>query len=382
MTSLINGLRKARLARGWTQEATARRAGISRQSYAAIESASSVPSTEVALRLAAAFGRPVESLFCLPNTPAEQVTARWVGEVPPRPGSRVRLFQVAGSVLADAVGCGDRPNRMADGTILGSRVSESAETGGSGLMSGGSRPTLNVELFADRPSGPDLVVVGCDPAIGVVMEALSERHGIDLLWRQRGSRAALGALGAGEAHIAGAHLKDSTGEFNGRWVEELVPFSCTRVSFAWWEQGILVAPGNPLGISDLADLARPDLRFLNREPGSGSRALLDDFLTRAGIPADHLPGYSTVARGHMSVAESVASGAADAGIAIRAAGNAYGLEVVPLGSERYDLIIPDHFLDLPAVQTLLDALANAGVRAQVEALGGYDVSVMGRPCPS
>jgi molybdate-binding protein len=226
-----------------------------------------------------------------------------------------------------------------------------------------------------------LAVVGCDPAIGVVSESLRRERGIEVTWWQGGSLAALAALGRGEAHVAGAHLRDAlSGDFNERWVRELVPFPCTRISFAWWDQGLLVRPGNPLGISSVSELVRPGLRFLNREVGSGSRALLDERLTEAGIPGSELTGYDTGAKGHMAVAEAIACGLADAGIGIRAAGRAFGLDMIQLETERYDLVVPNHFLELRPVQALLDTLRSSGVRAQVEALGGYDVSVMGRQC--
>jgi putative molybdopterin biosynthesis protein len=363
MKPMRNHLLGERTARRWTQQRTARAAGISRQSYAAIESGLSVPSTEVALRLARAFGRSVEELFELAERPAEGVSARWVG-AGEAGGRRVRLYRVGGEMLAHGVGEGDRPTRPADGRVV------RAERG-----------IVEVELLPDRPPEVGLAVVGCDPAIGVVMEALRRERGVDVTWWQAGSRAALSALGRGEAHVAGAHLRDpQSGEFNEIWVRELVPFPCTRISFAWWDQGLLVSPGNPLGVTSVLSLVRPGLRFLNREPGSGSRALLDERLAEAGIPGSELAGYDTGARGHMAVAEAIASGLADVGIGIRAAGSAYGLDMIQLETERYDLVVPNHFLDLPPVQALLDALRSSGVRSQVEALGGYDVSVMGRQC--
>jgi len=350
--------------RGWTQERVARLAGITRQSYAAIEAGTSVPSTDVALRLASAFGRPVEGLFQLPETPLPHVSARRVGDGPLL-GLRVRLYRIGGALLAHAIGEGERSGRAADGVVTG----EDGEV-------------VEVVLVAGRPPDVDLAVAGCDPSIGLVAEVLRRDRGTEVTWLQRGSLSALESLGRGEVHVAGAHVRDPAGGgYNEYWVTELVPFPCTRVAFAWWEQGLLVARGNPLGIGSVEDLARPGLRFLNRETGSGSRALLDERLAAASIPHSSLIGYdSTHARGHMAVAEGIASGLADAGVGIRAAALAYSLDTVPLQTERYDLVIPNHFLDLPSVQALLGGLREASIRAQVESLGGYDVSVMGRPC--
>jgi putative molybdopterin biosynthesis protein len=363
---LTSTLRAERLARRLSQGALARRAGISRQSYSAIESGASVPATDVALRLAEALATTVESLFRLAGTEGESVEARFVGSPPVGP-VRVRLGRVAGRLLAYAAEGAAAP--------LGTAADGVARP----LAAGGVR----VELAAERPQEVQLVVLGCDPAFGMVVEQLRRERGVEVLWASRPSRAALASLAAGEAHVIGMHLGDpESGEYNGPWVRRLVPFACTRVGFALWEQDLLVGPGNPLGIRGVADLARPTVRFLNRDPGSGSRALLDARLAEAGVPGDAIPGYAaTSASGHLAVAESIASGLADAGVGIRAAGRALGLSRVPLGQERYDLVIPDHFLDLPAVQALLDVLRGRSLRTQVEMLGGYDASGMGLPAP-
>ena len=358
---VIPDLAGARATRGWSQARLAAAAGISRQSYAAIETGNAVPSTEVALRLARVLGTTVEGLFRLPNLPAERIEAILAGEGEPL-GRRVRLARVAGRIVAWPTGQAERPNAAAAGVVCG-----------------GAGVEVSVSLLADRPPVADLAVVGCDPAFGIVAEALRGEAGVEVVWSQRGSRAAIGALARGEAHVAGAHLRDpETGEMNGPWLREAVPFPCTRVHFAIWEQGLLVTAGNPAGITAISDLARPDLRFLNREPGSGSRMLLDESLVTAGLAGDAIVGYETAARGHLAVGEAIASGLADAGVGIRAAGAAFGLDVVPLRAEAYELIIPDHFLDLPAVGALLDLLRRPGIRAQVDALQGYDTVGMGR----
>jgi putative molybdopterin biosynthesis protein len=361
-TRLENGLAGERRARAWTQTQAAEAAGITRQSYAAIEARRSVPTTEVALRLARAFGRSVESLFRLPDGPVERVRARWAGSGVAL-GRRARLVRVRGTTVAYPAGEGERPIQPADGVV---RALDGDE--------------VIVALLPDRPPAADLAVVGCDPAFGIVADALRRERGVEVAWQPRGSRAALEALARGEAHVAGAHLVDpETGAPNERWVRELVPFPCTRFAFAEWEQGLLLRPGNPGGVASVADLVRPGVRLLNREPGSGSRMLLDERLAAAGVPASAVAGYDTAARGHLAVGEAIAAGLADAGVGIRAAGAAYGLEVIPLRTERYELIVPDHLLDLPAVGALLDLLGRPGIRAQVESLPGYDVTAMGQP---
>jgi putative molybdopterin biosynthesis protein len=278
-------------------------------------------------------------------------------------GRRVRLARVGGEVLAFEAVEGERRTARADGIVT-------AHHG----------PVVEVSTLPDRPPEASLVAVGCDPAFAVVAEAVRSARGVDVLWLQRGSRAALEALAHGEAHVAGVHLRDpATGEFNGPWIQRLVPFPCTVVRFAVWEQGILVGAGNPLGIRSVEDIARPTVRFLNREEGSGSRALLDESLASAGVPVGAVTGYRTGARSHMAVAEAIAAGLADAGVGVRAAAGAWGIDHLGLGQERYDLVVPDHFLDIPPVRSLLDVLRRPGLRAQVEALGGYDAAGIGEP---
>ena len=149
------------------------------------------------------------------------------------------------------------------------------------------------------------------------------------------------------------------------------------MTFAVWEQGLLVAPGNPRGIRRAGDLARPDIRLVNREAGSGARALLDAELARAGLTPADARGYEAAVGSHLAVAEAIAAGLADAGVGIRAAAQALGLGFVALAEERYDLVIPRAFSEQPPVQALLDTLRSPLFRLEVEALGGYDVSRMG-----
>jgi molybdate-binding protein len=336
-------------------------AGVTRQSYAAVESGGAVPSTEVALRLAAALGRRVEELFRLPDRPPARERAAWGGAVPPRPGQPVRRVRIAGTAVAHPVGPGAGVGMGPDGVV-------EARTGAEVAV----RPL-------DGPPPPELVVVGCDPAFGVVAEILRRERGVEILWSRRGSRAALTALARGHAHVAGTHLFDAeTGRWNARWVQEIVPDSATRVAFTVWDQGLVLRPEGAARVAAVADLAGSGARILNREEGSGGRMLLDAELLAAGVDPAAIPGYGTRARGHEAVGEGVASGAADAGIAIEAVAAARGLAFRPLRRERYELVVPDAFLELPAVQALLDILGRPAVRTRLDALPGYDASLIGK----
>ena len=231
----------------------------------------------------------------------------------------------------------------------------------------------------EEVESPTLSMLGCDPAVGLLEAGLRSR-GVALVAGEEGSRQALLGLARGEAHVAGCHLlDDATGTYNNFWVRQLVPFPCTLVTFASWEQGLIVASGNPKQVQGVPDLANPGIRMVNRQAGSGSRALLDRALTEAGVPTANVAGYEREELGHLGVAAAVASGSADVGIGVKAAAVAMGLDFLYLEEERYDLVIPDHFLDERPVQVLLDLLRTPSLHRRVESLGGYDVSSMGIP---
>jgi putative molybdopterin biosynthesis protein len=149
------------------------------------------------------------------------------------------------------------------------------------------------------------------------------------------------------------------------------------ITFARWEEGLVVAAGNPKGIRGVEDLARKNVGFVNREPGSGSRALLDKLLEKSGVGADKINGYTRVAQGHLAAAYRVLSGEADCCLATRSAARAFGLDFIPLSSERYDLVMRRATLELPAAKAFLDILQRAALRRKLEVLAGYDTSQTG-----
>ena len=144
------------------------------------------------------------------------------------------------------------------------------------------------------------------------------------------------------------------------------------------EQGLIVAPGNPLGIHDIADLAREDVRFINRQRGSGTRVLLDYRLKQLGIRPQQLAGYEDEEYTHMNVAAAVLSGRAYTGLAVRAAACALGLDFVPVGVEEYDLVIPQRYAEDERILALLDVIRSEAFRKEVAALGGYGVEKTGQ----
>jgi molybdate-binding protein len=224
-----------------------------------------------------------------------------------------------------------------------------------------------------------LVLAGCDPATGLLARTVERFTGVEIVTAAASSKLALSWLKDGKVHIAGSHLEDpKTGEFNLPFIRKELPREdLAVVTFARWEEGIVVAPGNPKSVRKVEDLAHRSVRFINREPGSGSRALVDKLLAKAGIDAQKVSGYIRVAHGHLAAAYAVMSGDADACVATRSAAKTFNLDFVPLHTERYDLVMRRRVADLPAVKAFLDVLQRATLRRKLELLAGYDTSETG-----
>ncbi|MHB1350463.1 MAG: molybdopterin biosynthesis protein [Desulfobulbaceae bacterium] len=195
-----------------------------------------------------------------------------------------------------------------------------------------------------------------------------------------GSMGGIMAIRDGMTHIAGSHLLDpASGGYNTSYLRQfLADRQVALITLVYREQGFMLPAGNPKGISDIRDLARDDLTFINRQAGSGTRVLLDYELDRAGISPEVIRGYDNEEYTHMSVAVAVLSGKADAGLGVMAAARALGLDFIPVTEERYDLIIPREFLALPGIQRLLEVINTAAFKERVEKMGGYSTRETGR----
>jgi putative molybdopterin biosynthesis protein len=197
----------------------------------------------------------------------------------------------------------------------------------------------------------------------------------------RSSRESLRALARGEAEVAGFHLRSEDrgstllSEFGGRGR----PSRPALFTFALREQGLLVTAGNPKCINTLADLARPDIRFVNRQPGSGSRLEIDALLEEAGVNPARIHGYLHEEFTHLAVAATVAAGKADAGYGIRAAAEQYGVGFVPLISERYLLAARSETAEAPSLVALLAMIRTPKVRRWLGRLPGYRFTHSGEP---
>lgn len=360
--ALESRVRALRITAGLSQQELARAAGLSRQAVNGIENGRYVPNTAVALRLARELRCRVEDLFGLGAPEAGSIEL--VGRSPAN-ARRVAVAKVG--------------ERWVGYPLAGGADFHEGFAGADALLptaSGEGAEILTPREVLERSA----LLLGCDLALGVLC-AHTRRYERDarLLWLAASSSSALDALGRGEAHIAGTHLHDvGTGQDNiSQARAALGPGGGLVLAFARWEQGLVVPPGNPKGLRNAPDLARPDVLVINREPGSGSRALLDELLSAAGIPVDGIWGYDRVVHSHLAVARAIASGGADAGIAPLAAARALGLGFVALGEVRFDLVIPHEHSAHAGVTMLAEVLQSRALRAELEALPGYVVGDTG-----
>ncbi len=195
-----------------------------------------------------------------------------------------------------------------------------------------------------------------------------------------GSLGGLIALAEGEADLAGTHLWDEESDtYNIPFVRRLLPGRrVALLTLAHRHLGLLFSPSNPLGISGLEDLARPGVRFVNRQSGAGTRVWLDAQLRRLGVLPAQITGYAEELQTHSEVARAIAEGRAEVGLGIEAAALAYGLGFIALTTERYDLVIPAEVWPRSPIQALALWLASEEAQEDILALGGYDIRDTGK----
>lgn len=234
--------------------------------------------------------------------------------------------------------------------------------------------TVDVELYTDIAQIENtLVSIGShDMIIDVMNDMMAERFpGMNLSGTHVGSMGGLMALSRGETVIAPTHLLDEeTGEYNVSYIEKIFPGEkMALIKGVDRIQGIMVKKGNPLNIKGVEDLTRT--RYVNRQRGAGTRVLLDYKLKQAGISPDEISGYDKEAATHMAVAALVASEEIDAGMGIKPAAQAMGLDFIEVGTEEYDFAIRQENLGLPQVKAFVQILQSEEFHEKLEKMGGY-----------
>lgn len=235
------------------------------------------------------------------------------------------------------------------------------------------------ELILPHSDKPTVIFSGSHD---LALESLSSRLAsrLHLVTLPVGSLDGLINLRQGLCHLAGAHLLDETGSYNTSYVRHLFPDRAVEmITLAYRTQGLLLAQGNPKGIHSLSDLAREDVKFVNRNPGSGTRLWLDREIQRLGLTPNLIRGYEDSVHTHSESALAIQSGQADAALGIQAAAHQHGLDFIPLFEERYDLVIPNE--QLKKLGPVLDTLQTKSFRREVEGLHGYDTKHTGEEIP-
>lgn len=231
-------------------------------------------------------------------------------------------------------------------------------------------------------STPDLVFIGSDEP---VVELFSDfwKHSsapFELRLEFKGSMEGLMSLYHNQAQITGIHLwDDQTQDYNLPFVHYVLPGEpVTLINLVQRVQGFIVQPGNPWGLQSWEDLTHKDLRFINRQKGSGTRLKLDAYLHKAKISPAEIHGYLQEEMTHLSIASCVANDQADVGIGVQSAAHRMGLDFVPLFHERYDLVLLHEKIPPEAFQHLLMILNSPAFHKAIERQVGYDTSLTGK----
>lgn len=382
--NIDNNLKALRSAKGLSQNNLAESAQITRQAVCAIEGNHYLPTTAVALRLAGVLGCRVEDLFSL-RTTGEIITGEFIGKQEQsdavRTSVRVKVARVEDRYVV-------RPVRALGELLAYTIPADGLLMGGEPSARVGDKPDkrTRVQLLRDRRIiEQEIAIAGCDPAVFLAGEYLRRyKETATVVGWTMGSRAALESLKRREVHMAGLHILDGkTGESNipylrrHLWGHDSLDYLV--VTFAAWEEGLIVRQGNPKGIRKIEDLGRRGVTLINREEGAGARHLLDQRLEREGMGRGDVRGYDMTAEGHFQVARRIAEGHADVGVGVRSAANLFGLDFIPLQQARYDLVVPKPYLTThPGIGNLLEAIVSRQFRTEIEALGGYDTTETGK----
>lgn len=343
-----------------SQVELARRAGLTRQAVNTIERGLSVPSVVTAIRLAEALGCPVTELF--QQSLSEQIITATLADTADFSQKRVRLIEVSGRWIAIP-----SPSLHQDffGEADGHLISRNGQQGQIKLLGNNLEPMRN-----------NLLVAGCDPALGILRELWNQNYGGGVIcWRNLASSAAVQALRQGEAHVAGVHFHDPQ-QFSAAIAS--LSADVIVVRFACWEQGWMVPRGNPFHFQSVEDLASETIHLINRNQGSGSRLLLDALLEEVGMIPSAISHYDQTAPSHFACAQAIREGKANVAVGLRAVADAADLDFLPIQLVNFDLIIPKSMVDFPPVARMLDLLQNHKFSRQLADLPGYETSNTGK----
>jgi len=355
-TPIVCNLKEIRLKKNITQTQLADLVGVKRQAIYDMEIGRYLPNTSVAIRLARILDCNVEDIFYEISQDSQRVVLADTHETT---GPRVNVIKVRDTLYAYS--------------LSGQNAMMEEMKPADGLLEPGNqkvtllKPNEKIENTA--------LLMGCDPAFSILGHHVNKNHTDgELLCRFASSKKALDILAAGQTHIAGTHMH-TKGSIDGNIDlarQSLKNINCLLVGFATFEEGLMVARGNPFDIRKPEDLARNKIRFVNREKGAALRALFDDWLIKSNIPFCAITGYHDTVMNHSQGAQKIIHGICDAALGLRIVAETFDLGFVPVSHVRCDLVIPQDLLNHMSVKIVLDTLQNKNFRHELNSLPGYD----------
>ncbi|MDR3236998.1 MAG: helix-turn-helix domain-containing protein [Spirochaetia bacterium] len=352
---IVCSLKELRQKKGYTQLQMAEMLGIKRQAVYDIESGRYLPNTLIALRLAKVLNVAVEDIFEEKTFATKNV--KLLEDAPA--DSRLSVVKVRSNLVG-------YPLKNKD--ILGGISPD-------GLYIGDGR----VRLLKNEPVIENsIALLGCDPAFNILSSYVSD-YDTHMHYRFASSKKALESLADGLSHIAGIHMQSGDADDNLNFARRIMKEQKFGIiTFADYEEGLIVAPGNPLKINSPEDLTNPDIRFVNREPGAAVRFHLEEILKEKNIPYSAIPGFDKCVFSHAEGAQLVEYGLADAVLGLRSVVEIYNVGFIPLSAVRCDLVIPADFWEIKPVKLLLDVLQGKRLRLDLKSAAGYNADNTGR----
>ena len=373
---LQNDLSRWRHKAELTQQELAERVGISRQALSAIESGRSAPSTTLALKLARELECPVDELFWLDNPHPDPglmatLAANGAGQEAVTQTAPVILGRVAAKWVAHPVNPYERclKNVSGDGQLCGESNQNTGRFG----------RDVSVNNWLPREElAQNILVAGCAPPLAMLERQIAQQGAGGMRWIPRSSMDALDLLARQEVHMAGLHVTNRAGDgYNDEIVGERFDTGEMRlVTLTRWQLGLVVAPGNPLGVHEIEDLLRRDLRFVGREEESGAHLALVQYLEERRLNPEQLSIFDRV-KSHLEAGLAVAYGKGDVGLSVEGIARGLGLDFIPLVEERFELVFPSQWEGFGPLRPVLDVLVSGRFRRQLAAMPGYDAESTG-----
>ena len=360
----MNAVAQKRKSHGLSQTELAERCGISRQFLSLIESGKTQPNVQIAIQMSRVLQCTVEQLFASDTDLKTDVPVVLLDDFPAKIGSRLSLGNVKGTWIAQSI---DTEDSLAMGFASSDGILKSDHD----------------RLYASLLRKPEelsnnLVISGCDPALHLIKDYFQSKEST-LMVHVCGSEQSLQLLENNRVHMAGFHFPEIDGKGNLDHLNSLRHIKEKAVfRFSSWELGWMVSDRFRAEFKGAADLANPQIRFANREPGSGARVWLDNSLTIAGVPADLVSGYEVEYTTHHKCAEALKTGIADVALGPRAVADIMGLHFIPVTEFPFDIVLDQQSLALPQISRFLDELNSARFQHEMGFLSGYHTAKTGQ----